>query len=111
MRNNCIKIEPEQEHSIDEQIIPAKTKYSGICQYKPKKPVKWGLKNFVRAGSSGITYDFFVYTGMVKDAKVTGSYVVERLLETLPRMKNFKVFFDNWFSSIPLCFGNSNSES
>ena len=39
----------------------------------------------------------------MKDAKVTGSYVVERLLETLPRMKNFKVIFDNWFSSIPLC--------
>ena len=39
----------------------------------------------------------------MKDTKVTGSYVVERLLETLPRMKNFKVFFDNWFSSIPLC--------
>ena len=39
----------------------------------------------------------------MKDIKVTVSYVVERLLETLPRMKNFKVFFDNWFSSIPLC--------
>ena len=55
VRNNCIEIEPEQEHSMDEQIIPAKTKYSGICQYNPKKPVKWGFKNFVRAGSSGIT--------------------------------------------------------
>ena len=103
VRNNCIEIEPEQEHSIDEQIIPAKNKYSGIRQYNPRKPVKWGFKNFVRAGSSGITYDFFLYTGKVKDTKVTGSYVVERLLETLPRMKNFKVFFDNWFSSIPLC--------
>ena len=59
VRNNCIEIEPEQEHSTDEQIIPAKTKYSGIRQYNPKKPVKWGFKNFVRAGSSGITYDFF----------------------------------------------------
>ena len=26
VRNNCIKIEPEQHHSIDEQIILAKTK-------------------------------------------------------------------------------------
>ena len=25
VRNNCIKIEPEKSHSIDEQIIPAKT--------------------------------------------------------------------------------------
>lgn len=103
VRNNCIKIEPEREHSIDEQIIPAKTKYSGIRQYNPKKPVKWGFKNFVRAGSSGIMYDFFLYTGKVKDTKVTGTYVVETLLETLPRMRNFKVFYDNWFSSVPLC--------
>ena len=38
VRNNCIKIEPEQHHSIDEQIIPAKTKRSGaVNQYNPKK--------------------------------------------------------------------------
>ena len=35
LRNNCILIEPEREHSIDDQIIPAKAKYSGICQYNP----------------------------------------------------------------------------
>ena len=29
VRNNCIKTEPEKSHSIDEQIIPAKTKRSG----------------------------------------------------------------------------------
>ena len=38
VRNNCIKVEPEQCHSIDEQIIPAKTKRSsGGKQYNPKK--------------------------------------------------------------------------
>ena len=30
VRNNCRTIKPEIENSIDEQIIPAKTKYSGI---------------------------------------------------------------------------------
>ena len=103
VRNNCITIEPEIEHSIDEQIIPAKTTYSGIRQYNPKKPVKWGFKNFVHAGSSGIMYDFFLYTGKADKQKVTGPYVVLRLLETLPKNQRFKVFFDNWFSSIPLC--------
>ena len=44
MRNDCRTIKPEIENSIDEQIIPAKTKYSGIKQYNPKKPVKWGFK-------------------------------------------------------------------
>ena len=68
LRENCVKIEPEQDHSIDEQIIPAKTKFSGIRQYNPKKPTKWGFKNFVRAGKSGMMYDFFLYEG----AKSTG---------------------------------------
>ena len=44
MRNDCRTIKPEIENSIDEQIIPAKTKYSGIKQYNPKKPLKWGFK-------------------------------------------------------------------
>ena len=36
--NNCIKIEPEKSHSIDEQIMPAKTKRSrGVNLHNPKK--------------------------------------------------------------------------
>ena len=103
VRENCIALEPEEEQSIDEQIIPAKTSYSGIRQYNPKKPVKWGFKNFVRSGASGIMYDFFLYSGKVNNEKCTGSYVVLRLIETLPKHQNYKVFFDNWFASIPLC--------
>ena len=61
VRNNCIKIEPEQHHSIDEQIIPAKTKRSGgVKQYNPKKIHKYVFKNMVRAGRSGIMT--FLYT-------------------------------------------------
>lgn len=30
------------------------------------------------------------------------SYVVVRLAQTIPRHRNHKLFFDNWFSSIPL---------
>ena len=56
-------IEPEPVYSIDEQIILAKTKRSGIRQYNPKKPKIWGFKMFVRAGQSGIMYDFFQYAG------------------------------------------------
>ena len=38
VRNNCIKIDPEKSHSIDEQIISAKTKRSGgMKQHNPKK--------------------------------------------------------------------------
>ena len=46
VRKNCLQIEPEQDNSIDEQIIPAETKYSGIRQYNPKKPNKMGFQKF-----------------------------------------------------------------
>ena len=100
VRKNCLKVEQETDHSIDKQIIPAKTKYSGIRQYNPRKPVKWGFKNYVRAGKSGFMYDFFLYTG-AKSAgkeKCTTDAVVLRLCENLPKECNYKVCFDNWFS-------------
>ena len=104
VRDNCLKIEPEIENSIDQQIIPAKTKYSGIRQYNPKKPVKWGFKNFVRAGKSDMMYDFFLYAGAsTTSEKCTGEYVVLRLSEALPKNQNFKLFFDNWFFTLALC--------
>ena len=37
VRNNCIKIEQERDQSVDEQMIPATAKRSGIRQYMPKK--------------------------------------------------------------------------
>ncbi len=36
VRQQCLLIVPEEVHSIDEQIIPTKAKYSGIRQYNPK---------------------------------------------------------------------------
>ena len=106
VRENCKALEPEVQNSIDEQIIPAKTVYSGIRQYNPKKPKKWGFKNFVRSGSSGMMYDFFLYQGATTSAdgqKCTGSYVVLKLSEGLPKHQQFKIFFDNWFCSLQLC--------
>ena len=44
VRNECLKVELEEYHSIDEQIIPSKTKYTKMRQYNPKKPRKWGFK-------------------------------------------------------------------
>ena len=30
VRNQCIEVEPEEYHSVDEQIIPSKRKFSSI---------------------------------------------------------------------------------
>ena len=103
VRQNCLKIEPEVQNSIDEQIIPAKTRYSGIRTFNPKKPVKYGFKNFVRAGKSGMMYDFFLYAGAsTSSEKCTGEYVILRLCENLPIHQNYQLYFDNWFSTLLL---------
>jgi hypothetical protein len=106
----CVKIKPEESHSVDEQIIPAKTKYSEIRQYNPQKPVKWGFKNLVRAGASGFMYDFYIYAG--KDATMDenpdfkhlqkSAQVVARLCQHLPSNSSHQLFFDNWFTTLDL---------
>lgn len=107
---NCRKISPEENHSVDEQIIPSKTKYSKIRQYNPKKPVKWGFKNLVRAGSSGFMYDFYIYAGKNDAAEQSeegkdlqkSAQVVVKLCEVLPSNAGHKLFFDNWFTTLDL---------
>ena len=40
VKKNCNKIETEQYQPTDKQIVPAKTRFSGIRQYNLKKPTK-----------------------------------------------------------------------
>lgn len=104
IRSKCRSLEPEEFNSIDEQMIPSKH-HSSLKQYMPKKPHKWGYKVFTRCGASGMIYDFEVYFGKGTEQNsklgVTGDLVI-RLCEMLPRNKNFKVYFDNFFTSLPL---------
>ncbi len=95
---------------MDEQIIPAITKYSGIRQYNPQKPVKWGFKNLVRAGASGFIYDFYIYAGKEAIREENPDYkhlqksaqVVVRLCQHLPYNNSHQLFFDNWFTTLDL---------
>uniref|UniRef100_A0A3B4GR65 PiggyBac transposable element-derived protein domain-containing protein n=1 Tax=Pundamilia nyererei TaxID=303518 RepID=A0A3B4GR65_9CICH len=99
---NCLKVEPEENHSIDELMIPFKGKI-GMKQYIKKKPQKWGIKVFTRAGVTGLVYDFEVYTGKgtVTNERGLGvaGEVVLRLVSEVPKGLNYKCFFDNWFTS------------
>ena len=81
--------------SIDEQLIPAKTTRSGIRQYNPKKPCKWGYKMFLRAGSSGMIYDFRMISGANSTGRdnCSAENSVLRLIEQLPQGQNFKLCF------------------
>uniref|UniRef100_A0A3B4VGZ0 PiggyBac transposable element-derived protein domain-containing protein n=1 Tax=Seriola dumerili TaxID=41447 RepID=A0A3B4VGZ0_SERDU len=98
-------LDPEEYQSVDEMMIPFKGRLS-IKQYVPKKPKPWGVKVWVRAGSSGYMYSFEPYQGPsggrgeISQLGMAGD-VVMRLCEDL-QDQNHKVFFDNFFCTIPL---------
>ena len=78
-------------------------------QYIPKKPHKWGYKFFLLCDSSGVVYDFIIYTGKINPVDKPGvpdlgasSNSVLHLAQSIPHHQNHKLFFDNWFTSVPL---------
>lgn len=91
---------------VDEQMVPFKGK-SRIKQYLPSKPKKWGYKILLLCGSNGIPYNLEVFVGKavhppeLADIGASGN-VVLRLAEPIPKHQNFKMFFDNWFTSVKL---------
>ena len=104
LRNAMLHLEPEERHSVDEQMIPFKGR-SGLKQFIKNKPHRWGFKVFARAGMSRLVYDFMIYTGkamkLPRNLGVAGNIVI-KLVENLPDDKNSKFYFDNWFSSVDL---------
>ncbi|KAL2091503.1 hypothetical protein ACEWY4_013766 [Coilia grayii] len=111
IRKKCLEIDSENQFSIDEMMVPYKGKKAGsLRQYLPSKPHHWGIKIFVRAGVSGIVYDFLTYTGKstfgtakgpVKELGV-GANVVSHLCKTIRNPSECVVYFDNFFTSLPL---------
>ncbi|KAJ8912352.1 hypothetical protein NQ315_014719 [Exocentrus adspersus] len=109
MLRERLRLVPKEEFlAVDEQIIPTKAR-TQLKQYNPKKPHKWGYKNFVLSGVSGFSYDFDLFAGSQSNTVPTGapnlsmsSNVVLKLSESIPRHKNYKLFFDNWFTSVGL---------
>ncbi|XP_028413305.1 piggyBac transposable element-derived protein 3-like [Dendronephthya gigantea] len=103
----CKLLPQEEKHSIDEQIIPTKCR-TGLRQYLPKKPHKWGIKVWARCGVSGMVYDFQIYTGSGSGSEDddpllgVGGNVVRHLCSSLPKNVGHKVYFDNYFSSVHL---------
>lgn len=93
--------------SVDEQVCATKARHF-LKQYLPKKPHKWGFKFFIICGVSGFAYNFEIYSGqenVVQDNEPDlgrSSNIVVRLCRQIERKKNYRVYFDNYFTSIPL---------
>lgn len=74
-----------------------------------KKTHKWGYKIFVLADSMGVVCDFMPYTRKIQavgkpdfsDLKPRPNAVLH-LAESIPGMNNHRLYFDSWFTSVPL---------
>ncbi|KAK2714318.1 hypothetical protein QYM36_008772 [Artemia franciscana] len=80
--------------------------------YLKDKPHSWGLKLFKREGVSGIVYDLEIYTK--KDSVPTsglglGAKIVLRLIDNVQREMNFKLYFDNFYTSVDVINALSNN--
>ena len=92
--------QPYQHVSVDERMVASKGR-SGIRQYMPDKPTKWGYKLWVIADSqTAYTYDFDVYVGAerVPSGHGLGYDVVMSLCSTLVD-QGYHVYFDNFYTS------------
>ena len=96
--------------SVDENICATKI-HSRLKQYNPKKPHKWGFKVFMLCGIDGFIYNSELYSGQENEPRFrrqnepdigASSNVVIRMVRTVPRNRNHRIYFDNWFSSVPL---------
>ena len=107
VRKRCKELPLEEYSSIDEQMIPF-TGRMPAKQFIKNKPNPVGLKNFVMCGKSGRAHDFELYQGKGTGISVNhkhlglGGSIVMRLSTILPHHKNFKLFFDNYFTSMGL---------
>ncbi|XP_053376586.1 piggyBac transposable element-derived protein 2-like [Mercenaria mercenaria] len=106
LRERFLSMTPEECNSIDEIMVPFKGK-SSIKQYIRGKPNPWGFKVWGRAGTSEVLYDFDVYQGKTEandneKSLGVGGDVVMKLVSTLPEKKKYKIFTDNYFTSVSL---------
>ena len=97
------------EHlSIDESMIRFKGR-SSLKQYNPMKPIKRGFKLWCLSDNTGYVFQTKVYTGKAETQNASddvkkfglGGEVVLSLLKHITEA-NHKVFFDHFFSSLPL---------
>ncbi|XP_051971544.1 piggyBac transposable element-derived protein 2-like [Xyrauchen texanus] len=106
LTSKLTSIPMSEKLAVDEQMVPFKGR-NRLKQYLPSKPKKRGYKILVLAGSDGVPYNLEIYTGRVvqppelADVGASGN-VVLRLAQPIPKQKNYKLFFDNWFTSVPL---------
>ncbi|XP_015376602.1 PREDICTED: piggyBac transposable element-derived protein 4-like [Diuraphis noxia] len=109
--NNKFKSVPyRQDLSLDEQLCATKA-HSYLKQYLPAKPHKWGFKLYVLCDYKGYAYNCEIYTGQENQPRFrlpsepdlgSSSNIVVRLSRDVPQYNNYKIYFDNFYTSVPV---------
>ena len=107
-KKSCVKQISEEQNSTDEQMVPFEGR-SFLRRYMPNKPNKWGFKIFSCNGSSGQVCDFDLEGApdpmnpkMSKKLGYCGADIVLKLTGHIPNNKDYKLYFDNYFTYIEL---------
>lgn len=110
LKKKCQSVPKREALSVDEQMCATKAS-NYLRQYLPNKPHKWGYKLLVLCDDRGFAYDFEIYSGMENDPSLrysnepdlgASSNIVVRLARTIPKNQNYKLFFDNYYTSTEL---------
>lgn len=108
VRSRCRDLPCDEHQSIDEQVVPFKGRHRAK-QYIPSKPNKWGFKFISRASSTGLLYDFILYSGknteLIKPLKEFSmmNNIVRSLCLTIPvGTANLKLYMDNYYNTLQL---------
>ncbi|XP_052089776.1 piggyBac transposable element-derived protein 4-like [Mytilus californianus] len=98
---------PNRELSIDESLVGTKAR-TVMTQYIPTKAHKFGIKLWMLVeATSGYIIHFLPYRGKRYDPvpadDTQGSHIVKKLMTEANLLnKNYHIFCDNFFTSIPL---------
>lgn len=104
------KLRPVVDHQNKKFItIPLEPTISVDEQMKPHK---WGFKLCVLAGISGFSYRFEIYSGQVNLENIpadepdidASANIFVRLVRVIPKMKNYRLYCDNYYTYLNLCF-------
>lgn len=106
-RQQCLKVTPKRQQSINEMMVPFKGKFPTIRHYIRGTPHHWGFKVWARCSVDGFLHDFAVFQGrggvhQRQGNLDLGGETVVQLCETLEKHVGYQIFTNSCFTSMGL---------
>ena len=96
--------QPYPNLTVDEAMVPTKSKLSGFRMFMKDKPIKWGYKLWEIADEMNYVYSFKVYTGKKgnkgKSEAGLGKRILREMVGKLPENRPWRIYADNFFTDV-----------